>query len=58
MNLEEVQTCSSALEQRERLIAKFVILAGLRPGEIFGLQWPHLSDTHANISPAGVPGLH
>jgi integrase len=24
-------------------------LAGLRPGEIFGLKWGHLSETHADI---------
>ncbi len=49
MGLEEVQTCFSALEQRERLVAKFAVLAGLRPGEIFGLKWGHLSETHVNI---------
>jgi len=40
---------SQALEQRERLIVKLGILAGLRPGEIFGLTWGHLSDTHVDI---------
>src|SRR4051794_12858818 len=32
MSLEEVQTCFLALEQRERLIVKLAVLAGLRPG--------------------------
>jgi integrase len=49
MSLEEVQRCFAALEQRERLILKFAILAGLRPGEIFGLKWAHLSDTHVHV---------
>lgn len=49
MNLEEVQKCFSVLEQRERLIVKFGILAGMRPGEIFGLTWGKLSDTYAEI---------
>jgi integrase len=49
MNMEEVQKCFAVLEQRERLILKFAILAGLRPGEIFGLKWAHLSVTHAFI---------
>jgi integrase len=49
MSLEEVQKCFLVLDQRERLIAKFAILAGLRPGEIFGLKWGHLSETHVNI---------
>ncbi len=49
MTLKEVQICFAALEQRERLIAKLAILAGLRPGEIFGLKWGHLTATHAEI---------
>ena len=49
MSLEEVQKCFSVLEQRERLIVKFAVLAGLRPGEIFGLKWGRLSETHADI---------
>jgi integrase len=49
MALKEVQVCFAALEQREQLVVKFAILAGLRPGEIFGLKWGHLSGTHADI---------
>lgn len=49
MNPEEVQKCFTVLEPRERLIAKLAILAGLRPGEIFGLKWGHLSQTHVDI---------
>lgn len=49
MTLKEVQICFSSLEPRERLVAKLAILAGLRPGEILGLKWGHLSDTHAYI---------
>jgi integrase len=49
MTLKEVQICFAALEQRERLVAKLAILAGLRPGEIFALKWGHLSETHADI---------
>ena len=49
MTLEEVKTCFEVLAPRERLILKLAILAGLRPGEIFGLKWVHLSETHADI---------
>lgn len=49
MTPEEVQKCFSVLDQRERLIVKFAVLAGLRPGEIFGLHWGHISDTHVFI---------
>ena len=46
---EEVQKCFAALEQRERLIVKFAILAGLRPGEIFALKWHHVMAIHADV---------
>ena len=49
MTLKEVQICFAALEQRERLVAKIAILAGLRPGEILALKWGHLSETHVDI---------
>ena len=49
MTMEEVQKCFSVVDQRERLILKLAILAGLRPGEIFALNWAHLSKTHADI---------
>ncbi len=49
MTIEEVQLCFSALGQRERLIAKLAILAGMRPGEIFALTWGRLTATHADI---------
>lgn len=49
MTMEEVQKCFPVLEPRERLIVKFAILGGLRPGEIFALKWGHLTSTHAFI---------
>ena len=49
MTREEVQKCFRVLEQRERLIVRLAVLAGLRPGEIFALQWAHVSDTHVDI---------
>lgn len=49
MTIKEVQICFSVLGQRERLIAKLAILAGMRPGEIFALTWGRLTATHAEI---------
>jgi integrase len=49
MTVEEVRSCFAALEMRERLIAKLAIIGGMRPGEIFGLRWPQVSATYADI---------
>jgi integrase len=49
MSIKEVQTYFSVLEQRERLIAKLAVLAGMRPGEIFALKWGRLTATYADI---------
>ena len=49
MTIREVQLCFGALDQRERLIAKLAILAGMRPGEIFAMTWGRLAATHADI---------
>jgi integrase len=38
MTIEEVRKLLSVLEWRERVIAGLAIIAGLRPGEIFGLK--------------------
>jgi len=49
MTIEEVKQCFAVLDARERLIAKLAVLAGMRPGEIFGLKWPQLTATYADI---------
>ena len=49
MNLEEVRTVLSVLEQRERLIVKLALLAGMRPGEILALTWERLTGHCAEI---------
>jgi integrase len=50
MTLEEVTKACNALPLRERLIVKMAVLAGMRPGEIFGLRRSHVALTHACIS--------
>jgi integrase len=57
MTIREVQLCFSALDQRERLIAKLAILAGMRPGEIFALTWSRLTATYADIRQRVYRGL-
>jgi integrase len=49
MSFEEVSRAFEALAQRERLIVKVAILAGMRPGEIFGLTWGRLQGEYAEI---------
>lgn len=57
MTIEQAQLCFAVLAQRERLIAKLCILAGMRPGEVFGLRWPMLGVDHAAISQRVYRGL-
>ena len=49
MTMEEVPRIFAVLETRERLIARLAILAGMRPGEIFGLTWGRLEAQYADI---------
>jgi integrase len=49
MAIEEVRNLFAVLEVRERLIAKLAVLAGMRPGEIFGLKWARLEAEYADI---------
>jgi len=49
MTLEEVQQCLMHLEFRDRLIVQLAVVAGMRPGEIFGLTWQHLASDHVDI---------
>jgi integrase len=49
MTIEEVRLCFGVLDSRERLIAKFAIMAGMRPGEIFALTWGRLTPKYAEI---------
>jgi integrase len=49
MTFLQIGTCLAALKRRERLVVKFAVLAGPRPGEILALHWRHLLETHADI---------
>ena len=49
MTIREVKKTYSILESRERLIAMLAITCGMRPGEIFGLQWRHEKTDHLEI---------
>ncbi|MEP7354710.1 MAG: tyrosine-type recombinase/integrase [Acidobacteriota bacterium] len=49
MSIEDVRTMFSVLDVRERLVARLAVLAGMRPGEIFGLTWARLEAEYADI---------
>jgi integrase len=49
MTVDEIKRAFGALQLRERLIFKLAVLAGLRPGEIFGLRRSRLSENTADI---------
>ena len=49
MNIEEVKRCFTVLDLRELLIMQLAIIAGMRPGEIFGLTWKRVGPDYADI---------
>ena len=49
MTVEEVRQLFSVLDVRELLIARLALLAGMRPGEIFGLKWARMEADYADI---------
>ncbi|MGA3133487.1 MAG: tyrosine-type recombinase/integrase [Terracidiphilus sp.] len=49
MNIKEVQMLFGALDQRERLVTKLAVMAGMRPGEIFALTWGTLQASYVDI---------
>jgi integrase len=49
MAVEEVRQMLSVLDVRERLIARLALIAGMRPGEIFGLKWARMEADYADI---------
>jgi integrase len=50
LTAEQVQQILSALNLREQVVVRLAIFAGMRPGEIIGLQWKHLKEDHADIA--------
>ena len=49
MNWKEVKLLFSVLDLREHLICILATITGLRPGEIFALQWRHVLDDYLDI---------
>jgi integrase len=49
MAWQDVKLLFPVLEVRERLVCMLATIAGMRPGEIFGLQWRHVEHDHIEI---------
>lgn len=49
LSMKEVKKVCDALNLRERLIVKLAVLAGMRPGEIFGLKRGQIGESSASI---------
>jgi integrase len=49
MTTQDIRRCIEVLDLRERIIVKLAVLAGMRPGEIFGLTWNRISTDHVEI---------
>ena len=46
---EQVQLILQVLPVREQLIVRLALFSGMRPGEIFALQWKHIADDHVEV---------
>src|SRR5206468_10943978 len=47
---EQVQLILQVLPVREQLIVRLALFSGMRPGEIFALQWKHIADDHVEVA--------
>jgi integrase len=46
---EQVQAMLNVLALREQLIVQLALFSGMRPGEIFALQWQHVAGDHVQV---------
>ena len=46
---EQAQQILQVLPVREQLIVRLALFSGMRPGEIFTLQWEHIADDHVEV---------
>src|SRR6266704_1277824 len=47
---EQAQQILQVLPVREQLIVRLALFSGMRPGEIFALQWKHIADDHVEVA--------
>ena len=49
MTWDDVKLLFATLESRELLVCMLATIAGMRPGEIFGLKWKNMEPDSINI---------
>lgn len=57
MMTDQISVLFGALENRERLVAKLCVLAGLRPGEVFALRWGGIAGTFLKVNERVYEGV-
>lgn len=57
MTVTDIRSMFGALEEREVLIRKLAILAGMRPGEIFALRWGRVGEAFADVQERVYEGI-
>ncbi len=55
MTWQEVRLIFPDIEARELAVCMLATIAGMRPGEIFGLKWSRLEADYAELPPFFVP---
>jgi integrase len=56
LSAEEIHKWLSALDGRDRLISRTLIVCALRPGELFALRWRNVQDGRLKIEEAVYQG--
>src|SRR2546428_13512136 len=46
---EQGQQILQVLPVREQLIVRLALFSGMRPGEVFALQWKHIAGDHVEV---------
>jgi integrase len=57
MTIADIRKAFAALAQREVLICKLALLAGMRPGEIFALRWGSVGEAFAEVTERVYEGV-
>ncbi len=57
MTIADIRAAFAVLAQREALICKLALFAGMRPGEIFALRWGSIGEAFAEVTERVYEGV-